>query len=103
SKNRPAIEKELNRAPVEGLTFIYYDLPNWLSWWKRGGRGVNLYHYLWQISGSSIARNWHRRFNFDVAHHLTFGRYWSPTGAAFLGLPFLWGPVGGADGVPAGF
>jgi len=103
SNNRTAIEQELAKAPVEGLSFIYHDLPAWASWWKRGPKGVQLYSYLWHLSASRVGRKWHERIGFDAAHHLTFVKYWAPSGAAFVGVPYLWGPVGGGDGIPPGF
>lgn len=103
ANNRDRIEAKLAREPVPGLSFIFHDLPRWASWWKKGGRGVQLYSYLWQLTAISVAKRWHARTAFDVAHHVTFVKYWAPSGVAFLGLPFLWGPVGGADGVPPKF
>jgi hypothetical protein len=40
--NRPAIEAELARNPQPGLCFVYWDLPNWARFWKRGRRGASL-------------------------------------------------------------
>ncbi|MCH7669248.1 MAG: glycosyltransferase family 4 protein [Acidobacteria bacterium] len=33
---------------------------------------------------------------FDVIHHATWSVYWLPSAARGLGLPVIWGPVGGA-------
>lgn len=103
ANNREQIERTLAKGPVPGLSFIYHDLPSWASWWKKGGRGVQLYSYLWQLTAVRVAKRWHVRIGFEAVHHVTFVKYWAPSGAAFLGLPFLWGPVGGGDGVPPGF
>ncbi len=49
------------------------------------------------------ARALHRQIRFDLAHHVTVGRYWMPSFLAFLGIPFVWGPVGGGESAPKAF
>ena len=103
ANNRDVIENALRRDPSPGLEVVYFDLPAWARFWKRGGRGVQLYYYLWQIGAFRKARALHRADPFDVAHHVTFGRYWSPSLLPLLGIPMVWGPVGGGESAPAGF
>jgi len=103
TNNRAIIEDEIARNPEPNLRFVYYDLPRWARWWKRGGRGVQLYYYLWQIGALATARRVTRDVSFDVAHHVTFAKYWTPTFLAFLPIPFVWGPLGGGDAVPWSF
>lgn len=103
ANNRTAIEAELARNPVPGLNFVYYDLPRWARFWKSGQRGVQLYYYLWQIGAYFVARNLHRRIGFDLIHHVTFVKYWSPSLLALLPVPFIWGPVGGGESAPRAF
>jgi glycosyltransferase involved in cell wall biosynthesis len=103
SNNREAIELELAKHPVDGLRFLYYDLPRWARWWKRGGRGVRAYYQLWQLGAIREARLAHAHYGFDLSHHITFVKYWAPAAAAFVGVPFVWGPVGGGESMPAAF
>ncbi len=104
ANNRPAIEAELARSPVPGLHFVYHDLPPWARFWKRGQRGVQFYYYLWQVTAIPLVRRLHREVGFDVAHHVTFGKYWSPSTLALLrGVPFVWGSVGGGESAPLAF
>lgn len=104
ANNRPAIEAELAQRPVPNLHFVYHDLPPWARFWKRGQRGVQLYYYLWQLTAISVVRRLHREVGFDVAHHVTFVKYWAPSALAFLdGVPFVWGPVGGGESAPLAF
>ena len=92
----------MSQDPVPGLRFVYFDLPKWLRFWKRGNRGVHLYYYLWQLGARSVARGIHETVRFDLVHHVTFARYWTPS---FLSaeLPFVWGPVGGGESAPKQF
>jgi glycosyltransferase involved in cell wall biosynthesis len=103
ASHRSAIEATLATAPVAHLRFVYYDLPTWARWWKRGGRGVTAYAYLWQLGIQGVARRLQQEVGFDVAHHVTFARYWAPSGVASLGIPFVWGPVGGGESAQTAF
>lgn len=103
ANNRGPIEAFLSRTPVPRLRMVYFDLPRWARWWKRGGRGVNLYYYLWQLAVVRVVRRLHRDVRFDLVHHITFGRYWSPSFLSALNLPMVWGPVGGGESAPRAF
>ena len=101
--NRAAIESELSRHPIDNLTVLYHDLPVWARWWKTEHRGVHLHYYLWQIGLFFKARQLHRQFVFDVAHHVTYGRYCAPSFLSMLPVPFVFGPVGGGESAPPPF
>jgi glycosyltransferase involved in cell wall biosynthesis len=101
ANNRPLLERTLADAPIAGLRFYYYDLPAWAKWWKRGGRGVQLYHWLWQSGAYRLARQLTRKAQFDLVHHLTFGVFRQPSFMGRLGLPFVVGPLGGGEVTPA--
>jgi hypothetical protein len=103
ANNRLAIERELARVARPTLHFAYYDLPVWARWWKRRTRGVQLYYYLWQIGVYRVAQRLHRAIGFDLIHHATFGKYWVPSVLSLLPVPFVWGPVGGAESAPKAF
>jgi len=103
ANNRPVIEAEIGRNPVPGLHFIYFDLPRWARFWKRGQRGVQFYYYLWQIGAHLAARKVNREVAFDLVHHVTFVKYWAPSFLSLLGVPFVWGPVGGGESAPLKF
>lgn len=103
ANNRPQIEQALEKNPVPNLSFVYFDLPQWARWWKKGTRGLQLYYYLWQIGAYQKARQLHEQQPFDIAHHVTFGRYWTPSFLSLLPVPFVWGPVGGGESMPPTF
>ena len=48
-KNRPAISRELERAPVPNLEMVYHDLPDAALVWKRGQIGIEIYYRLWHV------------------------------------------------------
>jgi glycosyltransferase involved in cell wall biosynthesis len=100
-ESREAIEAELEQNPCPNLHFVYFTLPFWqdsLRWGQAGA--MQLHYYLWQIQAYFVGRKLHQDIRFDVAHHVTFVRYANPSFLAFLPIPFVWGPVGGAESAP---
>ncbi|QCG91054.1 glycosyltransferase family 4 protein [Azospirillum sp. TSH100] len=105
---RTEIESALAGVPRAGLHFHYHDLPSWLDVCFRalGGPGKRLRYCLWQVAARGRVRSLGSAVRFDVAQHVTFAQFWSPcalTEAARLGVPFIWGPVGGGETEPAAF
>lgn len=101
--NRAGIEVglvPLGAALASRLHFVYYDLPPRWRTWKRGGRGVQLYYVLWQWGAYRRARQLHRQQHFDAVHHITFGVTRQPSFMGRLGIPFVLGPLGGAERAP---
>jgi glycosyltransferase involved in cell wall biosynthesis len=103
ANNRGPIEAAVASEPLPNTHFVYFDLPRWIRFWKRGQAGILLYYYLWQVGVYFIARKSHREVGFDLVHHLTFSKYWTPSFLVLLPVPFLWGPVGGGDAPPPAF
>jgi glycosyltransferase involved in cell wall biosynthesis len=103
TNNRQPIENALVAQPVDNVHWIYFDLPRWMRFWKKGGSGVRLYYLLWQLGVYVIVRRLHRQVDLDIIHHLTFGSYWMPSFLPLLPVPFVWGPLGGAESAPPTF
>jgi glycosyltransferase involved in cell wall biosynthesis len=101
SNNREAIEADpAHQNPA--LTFHYYDLPSWLRAWKHRPGGIYIYYLLWQAGANRLARRLHATERFDRVHHVTFASYRQPSFMGRLGIPFIFGPVGGGETMPAG-
>lgn len=97
--NQEPIEKALATKPLPNVHWVYFDLPHWARFWKKGERGLHVYYYLWQLGVYFVGRRLHRDVTFDLVHHVTFGSFWSPSFLSLLPVPFVWGPVG--TGLPA--
>lgn len=93
-KNYPAVD-------VKNITFLYYDLPYFLRFWKRGSRGAMLYYYLWQLSMPLFIHS--KSLRFDLVHNLNFHNDWTPSLLWILGKPLIWGPVGHHPKIPKQF
>lgn len=93
--NRDAIERELAQHPRERLNFLYYEPSPPLLSFRR--LGPQLKYLAWQFGVLGFARTAHERHRFHVAHHVSYVRHWSPSLVALLPIPFVWGPIGGAE------
>ena len=60
-----------------------------------------MYYFRWQRLALQHAAKLHARTPFDVVHHVTFGTLRIPSHLWRLGIPFLWGPIGGGESVPS--
>lgn len=105
------ITRANNRAAIEGagegsdplLRFHYFDLPGWLRFWKKWPGGIYLYYLLWQRGAYGLAKRLHAAEQFDCVQHITFVSYRQPSFMGGLGIPFVFGPVGGGESMPVQF
>lgn len=98
--NRTAIENFCRHNTSHNLTFIYCE-PHKLF---RRLRPAHIPHYyIWQAGAYSTAKQLHRQVGFEIAHHVTYVRYSTPSFLCALPIPFIWGPVGGAESMPVSF
>jgi glycosyltransferase involved in cell wall biosynthesis len=102
SNNRETIESDSSH-PNPAITFHYYDLPRWMRAWKRRPGGIYFYYLFWQAGAYRLARRLHAAERFDRVHHVTFASYRQPSFMGGLGIPFIFGPVGGGETMPAVF
>jgi glycosyltransferase involved in cell wall biosynthesis len=100
ANNVRAIENELAKVSGLKLAIHGYDLPKWARWWKKGSRGMRLYYVLWQRGAYRYAQKLHARQRFDLVHHITFGVFRHPSFMGRLGIPFIFGPIGGGEYAP---
>ena len=103
--HRDVTEAELARNPRANLHVVYLDpfgrALDWSSKWTR--YLVYPHYYLWQVWAYFVARSLHRKVGFDVAHHVTYVKYSTPSFVSLLPIPFFFGPVGGAESAPEQF
>lgn len=93
--NKKIIEKYMAEQPndlYENIAFLYFDLPYWMRFWKKGEKGAMIYYLLWQYGLVAYIKK--QNLVFDIAHNVNFHNNWSPSFLWKLGKPFIWGPVG---------
>ncbi len=57
-------------------------------------------YLLWLRAAERTATRLHLEEPFDFAYHATYSVYWLPTPATRMGIPSIWGPVGGGVAAP---
>lgn len=96
---RPAIERELSSHPVPRLTIAYFR-PAIVRRVSLNARTAQWLYSVWQYLLLPKARALHRQHGFDLVIHLTYGVFRHPSFLGLMGVPFLFGPVGGGEDGP---
>ncbi len=98
---RDEIDRELAERPVANLRFEYVNLPQLglLGRVPKVGALIDLYatYILWQRRAGRRAADLHAGEPFDLAHHVTWASAQQGSGLARLGVPLVFGPVGGGQ------
>ncbi len=111
------ITSELSRADIEAylqqhgkvphLRFFYVGqsaAARWLNKLPTFFLYTNPFSYSsWQSRALALAHKLHREKPFDVAHQVTLIGFREPGKLYELGIPFVWGPIGGTQNYPARF
>jgi glycosyltransferase involved in cell wall biosynthesis len=105
-----AITKQNNKEIIEkegypsNIKFFYYAPSKWLTFWKKGGRGIRTYYYIWLIGAALFMKK--QNIKFDIVHHITFVNDWLPSFFHLIKTDknkFIWGPIGSHDPIEAKF
>lgn len=100
--NRATIEPWIAQHPeYSGIHFLYFDLPMWARFWKKGLRGVRTYYNIWQFCTNSIVKRTMRKESIKIFHHITYGNVLWKVSSYGQKQFFVWGPVGGLETIPA--
>lgn len=104
--NREAIEKYIVEHPemkdmFARLSFLYFDWPQWMIFWKKGPLLSMIYYYGWQFTLAVWLKR--RCKNVDVVHNLNFHNDWSPGFLWMLKKPMVWGQVGHHSKIPRNY
>lgn len=94
-RNQEAIEAGLRDHPVRNLHFAYVAVP--YEWAKKSEA---LHYVCWQVAALRAARKLVGKFEFHLAHHVTYASVHVPTQLWRLGIPVVFGPVGGGQTAP---
>jgi glycosyltransferase involved in cell wall biosynthesis len=103
TRNRPGIDRELARSKDDRrmLQFEYHQLPNPIYRLKSRFDPLTWpYYIIWQWTMMRTAERLHLRDPFNLAHHVTFVSFRVPIWLKRLGIPVVFGPVGGAERAP---
>lgn len=94
---------------VDGMRAVYVAPSRLISFLTRLHKipGLWMLYYcaynLWQRKAFRVSKSLCSREKFDVVHQLTMIGYREPGYLWLLGIPFLWGPVGGGPNEPLAY
>ena len=90
--------------PDEMIEFVQAEEPAWMSIVHRGfgvHRQLEFVTYAgWLRHTVALTRRRHAVEPFDAVAHASFSNYWLPSPVWKLGIPSLWGPIGGGVRTP---
>lgn len=96
-KFRADIERHLAESPELAQSVQFCFLRKQRNRWLRKIWPPSYYWYYrrWHEEAFVLAQALHKKVSFDVAHQLTMVGFREPGYLWKLGIPFVWGPVGG--------
>lgn len=95
---RALIEAEDVQLP-RNVRVVYFR-PPWLRAMPLNSATAPLLYTLWQFGLLSFVRHLQREQGFDLAIHCTYSVFRHPSFLGYLGIPFVFGPVGGGEDAP---
>jgi exopolysaccharide biosynthesis WecB/TagA/CpsF family protein len=103
--DRHTVERFLADNQNNNLEFHWVAVPRWLDPWNPRGtdKGLRLHYLFWLRRAYKTAVGLHRRIGFDIVHHVSYGSLSAPPPFWKLPIPFVWGPIGGAQRAPQSF
>ena len=109
---RESIETFIACAPTKyaNIHFAYVTPKPWHysdvnRFWRLCERSIlkplmHCSYRIWQRDAFKLARELHEKVQFDLVHQLTFVGFRFPGHLWKLGIPFVWGPIGGLENTP---
>jgi glycosyltransferase involved in cell wall biosynthesis len=79
---------------------VIFFRPAWLRAVPLNSATAPLLYAAWQYGLLAFARSLQREQGFDLAIHCTYGVFRHPSFLGYLGIPFIFGPVGGGEDAP---
>jgi glycosyltransferase involved in cell wall biosynthesis len=96
---RADVESWLAERPNPKLRIVWLKATRWDP---GKGQGGVAWHYLrWLRQAERVGVRLHADVRFDLVHHVSLGTISAPARWWRLGIPFVWGPIGGAQQCPA--
>jgi glycosyltransferase involved in cell wall biosynthesis len=102
--NQPRIDAYVaQHGPIPNLEFVYIPHQPWERVTEEKPLLRHFVYRRWLHRAYRVAQRLHAQVGFDIAHHVTFNGFREPSYLYQLGIPFVWGPIGGAQNYPWGF
>lgn len=95
-QEKPFIEKYISETGLQNPKFYYFEdagLMHFID--KKVPMGFRTYYRWWQSQIVGVAKEIIREYHIDIIHQLTYNEYRTPGKLYDMGIPFVWGPIGG--------
>jgi glycosyltransferase involved in cell wall biosynthesis len=102
-KGKEAIDKILAETPDVDLRFVYIPELALASKMQRYPFGRTWKYVGWQARAYKVAKDLASRVEFDIVHHVSLTSLHIGSRLWRLKLPFVFGPIGGAQTAPRGY
>ncbi len=96
AEERGRLEAHQAQHPIANIEFSYVSVPT-----RHFKQCSGMHYLLWQWAAVKVARQLMATQRFDIVHHVSYGSIHVPTQLWRLGLPVVFGPVGGGQTAPA--
>lgn len=96
---RRELVEAINVQLPSNVRVVYYR-PGWLHSVPLNSATAQLLYTAWQFALLGFARRLHREHGFDLAIHSTYGVFRHPSFLGYLGIQFVFGPLGGGEDAP---
>ncbi len=96
AEERDRLEAHQAQHPIANIEFSYVSVPT-----RHFKQCSGMHYLLWQWAAVKVARQLMATERFDIVHHVSYGSIHVPTQLWRLGLPVVFGPVGGGQTAPA--
>ena len=96
----PVLESWLDSNPNSPIDVVTIQEPRWAAIARRHRIGEFVAYLAWQRAARKAILEMDPTSHFDVAVHASLSAFWLPSITVDLGLPTVWGPVGGAVTTP---
>jgi len=100
----PEVDRFLSQTPCPSLKLHWVRVESRFDSWspEKGVKGITLHYLLWLRRVRQYAEALHESEKFDVVHHVGWGTVSIPSPFWKLGIPLVWGPLGGGQTCPTG-
>jgi len=92
-----------NRTRFHNIRFFYIHRKRYFNLEKIWPPSYFHSYRSWQKKAYVFAKKLHKSENFNLAHQLTYVGFRVPGYLWQLGIPFVWGPIGGLENTPLKF
>ena len=96
----PQIERYLLVHNITNMHFFYCDIPDWMNFYYKTGKGFLVYQKLWQYPAYRMIKKLHKIYQFDLIHHVSTSDFRLIGFLYKINTHYLLGPIGGAQKTP---